>query len=163
MRWFGRFAGKPGKADELSARTEQVEVRDGAAGDPELEEALKNFRMSFHALSDAAYCRPRTVAQVVRHSNWRLAAGCALAGVLVAGGVSGSFYERHQRLESARIAAAAHAAEQQRLASEKQGLVQDRPIGDDEEDLLATVDRDVSRQVPSAMEPLAQLMDDQAK
>jgi hypothetical protein len=30
---------------------------------------------------------------------------------------------------------------------------------DADEDLLATVDNDVSRQVPAAMEPLAQMMD----
>jgi len=41
--------------------------------------------------------------------------------------------------------------EQRRLAAEERA-------GQEEEDLLAKVDGDVSREVPSAMEPLAQLM-----
>ena len=41
-------------------------------------------------------------------------------------------------------------AEQQRLMAEQRAR--------EEEDLLAKVDSDVSREVPSAMEPLAQLM-----
>jgi F0F1-type ATP synthase epsilon subunit len=72
-----------------------------------------------------------------------------LALVLVTGGVSGGFYERHQK--ELRIAAAARLAEQQRAAREFEAR-------EDEEDLLAKVDSDVSRVVPSAMEPLAQLM-----
>jgi len=42
-------------------------------------------------------------------------------------------------------------AEQQRLAAQERAR-------QEEEDLLAKVDSDVSREVPSAMEPLAQLM-----
>jgi hypothetical protein len=47
--------------------------------------------------------------------------------------------------------ATAEAAKQQKLADEQRARK-------DDEDLLAKVDNDVSRQVPSAMEPLAQLM-----
>jgi hypothetical protein len=54
------------------------------------------------------------------------------------------------------MAAAARAAEQQRVIAEQRAK--------EEEDLLANVDSDVSREVPSAMEPLAQLMsDDESK
>ena len=42
-------------------------------------------------------------------------------------------------------------AEQQRLVAAEQAR-------EEEEDLLSKVDSDVSREVPSAMEPLAQLM-----
>jgi uncharacterized protein HemX len=84
-----------------------------------------------------------------RQRSWRLAAGWALAGVLVVGGVSGGFYEHHQ--QELKIAAAARLAEQQQVARELQAR-------EDEEELLAKVDSDVSRVVPSAMEPLAQLM-----
>jgi hypothetical protein len=74
----------------------------------------------------------------------------------VAGGDSDGFYLRHQRLEQAKIAEVARLAEQQRELREQQAK-------EEEEDLLAKVDSDVSREVPSAMEPLAQLMDDEAK
>jgi hypothetical protein len=87
--------------------------------------------------------------KTVRQRSWRLAAGWALGCVLVAGSVSGGIYERHHRQELARIAAAQQ-AEQQRVAREQRAR--------EEEDLLAKVDSEVSREVPSAMEPLAQLM-----
>jgi hypothetical protein len=118
-----------------------------------LEQALRNFRRSVHAWSEAAYSRPRTAAQEVRHRSWRLAASFALGCALVAGSVTGGVvHQRLHRQEMARIAAARAAAAQERLVATRQARSED-------EDLLATVDSDVSREVPSAMEPLAQLMD----
>lgn len=105
-----------------------------------------------HAWSEAAYSRPRTFKTTVRHRSWRLAASCAMGCVLVAGGVSGGFHVRQHRQEVARVAAA-QAAERARQVAEQRARV-------DEEDLLAKVDTDVSREVPSAMEPLAQMMAD---
>jgi hypothetical protein len=55
------------------------------------------------------------------------------------------------------MAAAAQAATQQKLAAEQR-------VREEDEDLLAKVDSDVSRNVPSAMEPLAQMMaEDEAR
>jgi hypothetical protein len=118
-----------------------------------LEGALREFRMSVHAWSEAAYSRPRTAAPAARHRNWRLAAGWALGCVLAAGSLAGEVYEHHQRQELARMAAARR-AEQQRMAAERLRTRQE------DTNLLATVDSDVSQAVPEAMEPLAQLMDD---
>jgi predicted nucleic acid-binding Zn ribbon protein len=127
--------------------------------DAEFEEALKNFKSSVHAWSDAAYSRPRTVAREVRVRSWRLAAGWALGCVLVAGSVSGGLMERHHRAELARIAAQQRAVEQARQLQQQQARAK---ITD--EVLLADVDSAVSRQVPDAMEPLAQMMaDDETK
>jgi uncharacterized protein HemX len=117
--------------------------------EPLLDEALKNFRMSVCAWSEAELSRERTVVKVVRRRSWRLAVGWALAGVLVAAGASGGVYEHHQ--QELRIAAAAQQAEQQQAARELQARAE-------EDDLLAKVDSDISQEVPSAMEPLAQLM-----
>jgi hypothetical protein len=80
-----------------------------------------------------------------------MAAGCALGCALIAGGVSGGVYERH--LKQARVAAALEAEHQRQLAADREA-----------EELMADVDSDISRQVPSAMEPLAQLMaEDESK
>jgi hypothetical protein len=136
------------EADELKERIVSAE-------DVELEEALKNFKSSIHAWSDAAYSRPRSLRQEVRHRSWRLALGWALGCALVAGSVSGGLLERHHRAEQARIVAEQRAAEQQKQLREQQARAQ---VSD--EALLADVDSDVSRQVPSAMEPLAQMMDE---
>lgn len=140
------------KSNELGEREALDSRTTGEPMDEALQQALVDFKLSIHAWSDAELSRPRTLAQGVRHRSWRLAAGVALGCTLIAGGVSGGIYERHQRQqEAAKIAAEARAAQQQRLvAAEK--------TRQDEEDLLAKVDSDVSRETPSAMEPLAQLM-----
>jgi hypothetical protein len=97
----------------------------------DLNEALTNFKSSVHAWSEAAYSSPRSVTREVKVRSWRLAAGWALGCVLVAGSVSGGLMERQHRQHVASLAAQ-----------------------------LAGVDSAVSRQVPSAMEPLGQMMAD---
>jgi hypothetical protein len=116
-----------------------------------LDEALRDFRQSLHGWSESAYGRPRTVIPVGSRRVWRLATGWALGCVLLAGGASAGLWEHHRmEIQEMRIAAA-RLAEQQRLVAQEQARLE-------EEDLLAKVDSDVSREVPSAMEPLAQLM-----
>jgi len=125
----------------------------GEMGDAELEAVLGNFKASARAWSEAAYSRPRTV-KVARHGSWKLAAGWALGCVLVAGGMTGGLHQREVHRQQARVVAAEQARQQQLAAQAAQA--QNRV---DDSDLMATVDTDVSRAVPSAMEPLAQLMD----
>jgi hypothetical protein len=122
--------------------------------DPVVAQALKNFKASVDAWSEAAMSRPRAV-KTVRH-GWRLAAGWALGCVLAVGTLSGGLYERHHRQELTRIAAAQKAQQQKAVATQPGST---GAIAEDQ-DLLATVDSDISREVPAAMEPLAQLMDD---
>jgi len=122
------------------------------ASDAMLEDALNSFRQSMHAWSDAAYSRPRTGARIAARSGWRLATAWALGGVLAAGALSTGFYEHHRREAIARMQAAQQ-RQQQLAAQAQQSRVAD-------EDLLATVDSDVARTVPTAMEPLAQMMDE---
>jgi hypothetical protein len=142
--------------------------------DPMVAGALKYFKASVNAWSEAAYTEPRTVVRIARH-NWRLAATWALGCMLAAGSLAGGLYERHQRQELARIEAskAATKAAEQKVALERKASEQPaaakivtrrqptavKKEANENEDLLATVDSDVSRQVPAAMEPLAQMMD----
>jgi hypothetical protein len=132
----------------------------GEIDDPVLAEALKHFKASADAWSGAAYSRPRTtVVRTARHS-WRRADGWALGCVLAAGSLAGGVYEHHHRQELARIAAmqvAAQKAPQARQEAEQSAAAN---AATKDQDLLATVDSDVSREVPAAMEPLAQLMDE---
>jgi hypothetical protein len=145
--------------------------------DPNVAGALKHFKASVDAWSEAAYSRPRfneskSVARTAQHT-WRLAASWALGCLLIAGSLAGGLYERHQRLEAVRAAEVKAAQQKVRLAAEqrvtatpvatniaagRRPAAVKRAINTDE-DLLATVDNDVSRQVPAAMEPLAQIMD----
>jgi hypothetical protein len=120
-----------------------------AQGDARLDEALANFRQSVHAWSDGELSRPRTVAAPARRATWRLATGWALGCALVVGGVSLGIHERYVKVEQDRIAAERNAEHQRDLAAEK---------AKEDEELFAKVDSDVSREVPAAMEPLAQLM-----
>lgn len=119
--------------------------------DPEVEQAVGNFRQCVHAWSEAAYSRPRVETQLARPRSWRRAAAWALGGVLAAGSLAGGVYEHHQRQELAKIAAA-RAARQRQLAAEKRAQ--------EDRDLLTTVDSEVSQAVPQALEPLADLMDE---
>jgi hypothetical protein len=132
----------------------RIESLAGENEDPVVAQALKNFKASVDGWSEAAMSRPRTV-KTVRHS-WRLATAWALGCVLAAASLSGGLYERHHRQDLARIAAAQKAQQQDADATRHAAT---GAIAEDQ-DLLATVDSDISREVPAAMEPLAQLMDD---
>jgi hypothetical protein len=118
--------------------------------DPAVESALRDFRLSVHAWSDAAYSRARTPFEFTPHAMaWRRATawglGCVLAAALAVGGVT-----EHRYRQEAAQATAARAQEHSRLLAEEHAR--------EAEDLLAKVDSAIARQVPDAMEPLAQLM-----
>jgi hypothetical protein len=142
MSWFERFGSRVEEPTEMEAL------------DPKLKQALGEFKASVHAWSEAAYSRPRTAAQVVVNRAWRLAAGWGLASLLFAGTISGGIYEHHRQAEAQRVAAQ-QAAHQREIEAQ-----QARDEAQHEEDMLASVDTAVSREVPSAMEPLAALTDE---
>jgi hypothetical protein len=120
--------------------------------DQTLDDALANFRLSIHAWSEAAGNRQRPLlAASPQRRLGRLAVGWALGCVLAAGGVSSGVWEHHQH--EARIAAA-RVAEYERQVAEQRA----QRNREEEENLMAKVDSDVSQEVPTAMQPLAQLM-----
>jgi hypothetical protein len=135
----------------MSLMDEKSGVGGVGSGADALDEALRDYRLSVHAWSDAAYGHARTVVVAPQRRLWRLATGWALGCVLIAGGASAGIWEHHRQ---ATRAAAARAAEVERLAAaQRVQLAQE-----EDEDLLAQVDSDVAQEVPSALEPLAQLM-----
>lgn len=127
-------------------------MRDGMV-DAELDSALKNFRLSVRAWSEAELSRPRTVKAPTRTAVWRMAAGWAMGCVLVLGVGSVGVHEHERRVQAAREQAVqvAHQEAERKLAAENAAL--------DEDALLQHVDSDVARQVPTAMDPLAGLVD----
>ena len=140
----------------MSFKDKSDEVGNVAEEPGELDEALTNFRLSIHAWSEAAFSRQRTaVAPVAPRKVWRLALGWALGCVLVAGGASAGLWQ-HQQREMRNVAA--RVAQQQSLQQQLVAQQRSRQVRQEDEDLLAKVDSDVSREVPRAMEPLAQLM-----
>jgi hypothetical protein len=138
---------------EAQANGQKEQVLPARDPDFELEQALKDFKSSIYAWSEAELSRPRMWTREVRHRSWRLALGWAMGSLLVVGSVSGGLLERQHKLEVMRMAAQQQAAERQ-----KQLLEQQATVAVTDESLLAGVDSDVSRGVPSAMEPLAQMM-----
>jgi hypothetical protein len=124
--------------------------------DPALQETLRDFRLSVHAWSEAAYSRPRAGLGIEpKHTAWRRATAWALGCVLAAGVAMGGIHARHNQQELARFAAIREAENRRQLAEQH---------AREAEELLAKVDSDISRQVPHAMEPLAQLMaEDESK
>jgi hypothetical protein len=129
-----------------------------AAQDPMLQAVLQDFRASVHAWSEATYqsrsdatSRSKTLvlSPFFSRTLWNRSLAWAMSLALAAGVASTGTYEYHQR-EQARQAAARQELEHQRQ------LVQQHAREAD--DLLAKVDSDVAREVPSAMEPLTGLM-----
>ena len=123
--------------------------------DPALKQVLGDFKASVHAWSDAAYARPRSASKAVVRKSWQLAAGWSLAALLIAGTMSGGYYEHHQQVVAAQRAAERAAAQQRQAA-----LARAQKQAEEDEEMLATVDTAVSREVPAAMEPLAQLSEE---
>jgi hypothetical protein len=174
--------------DNLTEKILAVETDDPIV-DSLTAAALENFKTSLNAWSEAvrseaAYSRPRAAVRAVGRAgaSWRLAATWMIVCMFAVGSLAGGLYERHQRQAQARIAAL-KAAEQesaaQQKATQKLDLTNNAPeqrvaaaivvtrrqptavksAAANDAELLATVDSDVSRQVPAAMEPLAQMMD----
>jgi hypothetical protein len=163
------------RGDKLTGKSFPSEIDDPIMADPVVSGALKHFKASVDAWSEAAYSRPKSTARTVQHT-WRLAASWALGCLLIAGSLAGGMYEHRQRQDAARAAEMKAAEQKVRLAAEQRvapmpvavSVATKRPTAqpgglkravNTDEDLLATVDIDVSRQVPAAMEPLAQMMD----
>ena len=122
--------------------------------EPELREALGNFKLSVDAWSEAMISRPRQ-ATVPARTNWSAVTKWALGCVVFAGTVSGGLYQNHKQMEAQRIEAARIAQQQQQREMAAAQIAKEN-----EEDLMADVDSDVARQVPSALEPMATLMTD---
>jgi hypothetical protein len=143
-----RFEQKPGNN---SGESEERTAREFAQSveDPGFDRVLSDFRSSVHAWSEAAYNRPRPSAAASSRAVWRKAAAWALGSMLVIGAAGGGVLESRHRQEAARIAAAREAQQQRAFAEERER---------EAEKELAKVDTDVAREVPNAMEPLAQLM-----
>lgn len=136
--------------DDDAKRTDQRESLEML--EPELREALGNFKLSVEAWSDAMISRPRE-AKAPARANWSAVTKWALGCVVFAGTVSGGVYQNHRQQVAQKIEAARIAAQQQ-----QREMAAAQVAKENEEDLMANVDSDVAREVPSALEPLATLM-----
>jgi len=136
--------------DENVKLTGQAE--DPETLNPELREAFGDFKLSVHAWSEAMISRPRE-AKAPARTNWSAVMKWALGCVVFAGTVSGGLYQNHKQVEALKVEAARIAEQQHEMEAAKLAKV-------DEEDLMANVDSAVARQVPSALEPMATLMND---
>ncbi|HEY1987382.1 MAG TPA: hypothetical protein VGG85_18355 [Terracidiphilus sp.] len=134
--------------DEPSAGYESA---DGPDQDPQLQAALRDFRLTVHAWSEAAYARPRQVSKRAQAKAWWVALAWTLGCVVAVGTAGGGYLEHHHRQEVARVAAQREAEHQRQLAEQR---------AREAEEELARVDSAIARQVPNAMEPLAQLMNE---
>jgi uncharacterized protein HemX len=123
---------------------------DGLELEPELLEAIGSFKSSLIGWSDAIASRPRE-AKTSSQVNWGFVTKWALACAVFVGTVSGGVYQNHQEQQAAKI-------EAERIAQQKLELAAQR--AKEEADLMAKVDSDIAREVPSALQPLASLMDE---
>ena len=149
MSSSSKFSHDRGDRQERVMPRAGLESNDGLGPDPDLGPALRDFRTSVHAWSEAVYQRPRTIEPAPRRMAWRKAASWALGSVLVAGGVGGGLLGYEHRQEQVRVAAVREAQRQREIQEERARQAAEE---------LARVDSDISRQVPDALEPLARLM-----
>ncbi|MGD0801452.1 MAG: hypothetical protein ABR906_09065 [Terracidiphilus sp.] len=146
---------KTGGVSNLTSERARMAAEDGL--EPELDKALREYRSSVLGWSAAVYSRPRgMVAAAGRRQLWRLTAGWALGCALLVGFVFAGVYQHHRLVGTvARIDAPVRQVTVPRNQPAQQKVQRTRR---EDEELLAKVDSDVSQAVPSAMEPLAQLM-----
>jgi len=154
MSFKDGFSKHPGEPEQAGRETKDSAIAvPGRAPDPgheqDMDRVLRDFRLSVLAWSDAVYRRPRLVEAAPRRMAWRKAATWALGSLLTVGIAGGGLLEYQHRQEQARIAAAREAEHQRQLEEQR---------AREAEEELALVDSDVSREVPNALEPLAQLM-----
>jgi hypothetical protein len=142
------------RKDENAKPAGELEKLEAAEPEPEFGEALGNFKASVDAWSEAMMSRPREVKAPAR-TNWSAITKWALGCVVFAGTVSGGVYQNHKQQEAAKVEAA-RVAEQQRELSAHQMKIQD-------DELMASVDSEIAREVPSALEPMASLMTDDSQ
>ena len=162
------------KKEQLHKELE-AELRAEEAG---LEAVLGDLKRSVDKWSEAAYQRPRPIVVHSGSWSWRLTGGGVACGMLLAGILTASLNQPHH--DTAAFVTApvtqperpvvevqenepqAATPELKKIPSaltevrEVRRMVAAKPV--EEEDLLAKVDSEVARQVPSAMEPLARLM-----
>ncbi len=144
--------------DESGKKNKEEETMSGEFDNSELESALRDFRASVHAWSDAAYHRPRALQASAAHGiAWRRAAAWVLSLAISAGMLTFGLYERHQHQVQAALAHQREVEQQQEQARQRAREAEEQLAKIDNE--LARVDMDVSREVPRAMEPLAQLVE----
>lgn len=144
MRLDQKIGKGSGESEELAVWNPGQEAQDRY-----LDQVLRDFRASIHAWSEVAYTRPRPLAASPARAGWRKTAAWALGCVLAAGIAGGGVLEYRHQEQLARIAAAREAQRQRALTEQR---AQEAALE------LAKIDSDVAREVPDAMEPLAQLM-----
>lgn len=156
---------------EQEKRAAEPRVDEFEMLDAELKQTLGDFKSSVHAWSEAEFLRPRTEHATVSHRGLKLALGWSLAGMLLAAGMTGVVYRAYERQPDRQAAITpktvpAQATPQQKAAPEPDEARKREPIARraasqaPEEDLLASVDSAVSRTVPSAMDPLLYMSED---
>jgi hypothetical protein len=101
--------------------------------------------------------RPREEKTPAR-TNWGLVTKWALATAVFVSTVSGGMYQNYRQQEAAKLEASRIAELQRQQAAKQAKEQQDSALN--EEELMAKVDSDISRQVPSALEPMASLMEE---
>ena len=126
--------------------------------DPQVLEALRHFRESVHAWSDAEYSKPKLVRQSKRSTVWTMITspllGWSLAAAVLAATVGVPVTVHHQRVIEIQHREAAE--KQQKLEEEK--AAQARAAAIDDDALLSHVDSDIAQDAPDAMQALSSLM-----
>jgi hypothetical protein len=138
--------------------------------DVQVEEALRNFRLSIRNWSEQEFARPRAIERtrwrMFQAGFWRMIANPALGGTLAAAlliasvGVPVGIQQEHKIAAERQAALDQQKKElEQRLADEEAKKSAAANTVDDGA-FLDDVDSDIAQATPDAMQPLASLMSD---
>src|ERR1700739_5100309 len=137
----------------MNRKDEEVKLpgqaNDAEMLEPELREALGDFKLSVEAWGEAMMSRPRA-AKAPARTNWSAVTKWALGCVVFAGTVSGGLYQNHKQLEAQKIEAA-------RIAEQQRAIEAAKVPQADEEDLMADVDSGVAGEVQRPVRALTTL------
>jgi hypothetical protein len=129
--------------------------------DPQVAEALRHFRESVHAWSEAEHSKPRLIRQSRRSTVWAIIVnpllGWSLAAAVLATTVGVPVAVHHQHVVDGQKQDAL--AKQQKLEQEQASqAAQARAAAIDDDELMSHVDSDIAQDAPDAMQPLSSLM-----
>ena len=103
--------------------------------EPELQQALRNYRASVVAWSEAEYGRPRQIAVSARVFGWRFAWAGALGCVLAAGTLAGLYLHQRGMEQAIQHLAGAGTAVNTAMNTEPPTAVQAADAGNDEQQI----------------------------
>lgn len=136
-------------------------AEDREMDDARIDQALRNFRGSVKAWSDAEFVKPREVRRSRWNSIWMMLTRPAVSGAMAAVVAAGCIFIPAAVVHQHQVAAEQRQEAINRTNRQRAMEAQERAAqAMDDSALMTEVDSDIAQEAPDAMQPLASLMSD---